>query len=142
MSPKQVVRETRDDPERVARGLRMREARLTYAAALKRTISQAAMAEAIAGALGRALSQSAWSDYEIGDTDPPYDVLAAAAKLSGLTREYLAWGPPPVADGREGESDSRVGESSHNDVSAFPLRPVNPAAEGVGRDGTKAAKGK
>lgn len=84
----------------------MLEARLQYAARKQRAVSQAAMASAVASHMARSLTQSAWSDYESGETEPSLEILTAVAELSGLRREYLAWGTLPR------ESGSPVGDSS------------------------------
>lgn len=51
----------------------------------------------VAELIGRTVRQAAWSLYELGKSEPPLDVIVAAAKLSGLDASYLAFG---------GESDA------------------------------------
>ena len=79
------------DTAQVARGERLKEARLQAAVRAKRTLSQAAMAELVSEVLGRSLSQAQWSNYELGLNDPPYDVVIAAGRLSGLSPSYIAF---------------------------------------------------
>lgn len=87
----------------------MREARLQWGANRRESASQAAMAEAVSKLIGRKLTQSGWSDYESATTEPPLDVITAAAKLSGLSESYLAFGEIRSYQ----QPNSPVGESSH-----------------------------
>lgn len=73
----------------------MREARLQAAVRARRTLSQAAMADLVSRAVGRIVSQATWSNYELGINDPPFDVVEAAAKVSGLVPAYIAFGSAP-----------------------------------------------
>lgn len=84
------------DNQRVERAKRMKEARLKAAVVAGRSLSQAAMAELVAKALGRVFHQTQWSDYERGVSDPPYDVVVATAKVSELKPEYIAFGSSPL----------------------------------------------
>jgi hypothetical protein len=85
----------------VSRGGRMLEARLATAARRKESVSQQRMADLLTEALGRKVHQPQWSSYEAG-SEAPLDVIDGAARLSGLTRDYLGWG-----------NDSPVGETGH-----------------------------
>ena len=69
----------------------MREARLATAARLRKTVSQQGMAELLAPIVKRPVHQPQVSSWE-AESEPPLDVIAAYATLSGLSREYLAWG--------------------------------------------------
>jgi transcriptional regulator with XRE-family HTH domain len=70
----------------------MKEARLQAAVRERRPLSQAAMAELVSEQLGRIIHQTQWSNYELAVSEPPFDVVAAAAQLSGLTEAYIAFG--------------------------------------------------
>jgi transcriptional regulator with XRE-family HTH domain len=73
-------------------GERMKEARLATAVRLRRTLSQAGMAELVGKEIGRDLWQAQWSKYELDESEPPLDVIRAASKLSGLDPSYIAFG--------------------------------------------------
>src|SRR6185312_1200256 len=90
--------------EAVTLGDRMKEARLQAAARRREVLSQGAMAALVSKAVGRTIHQTQWGKYEAGTSEPPIDVIAAAAKLSGLPNAYLAFGesvavlPDPALD--------------------------------------------
>lgn len=107
----------------VSRGDRMLEARLATAARMRKTVSQQSMAELLAPLLKRPVHQPQVSSWE-AETEPPLDVIDAYAKLSGLSREYLAWG-----------EDTPVGETAHPPTKTVPLIPVNPPGAGKGASG-------
>lgn len=50
------------------------------------------MADLVGKLLKRSLHQTQWGDYERGEAEPPYDVVEAAARVSELTPEYIAFG--------------------------------------------------
>lgn len=79
----------------------MQEARLKASLLEKQKLSQSAMASLVSKHLpkGRSIGQSAWSDYESGESDPPYDVVQATARVSEMPPEYLAFGVMPVLGG-------------------------------------------
>lgn len=66
---------------------------------IRETISQQRMAELVGAELGRTLHQNQWSRYEGGGSEPPLDVIAVTAKLSGLSESYIAFGTATAADG-------------------------------------------
>ena len=81
----------------VSRGDRIREARLAIAAKQRKTVSQQGMADLLTPLVGRQIHQPQVSSWE-AESEPPLDVIAAYAKLSGLERDYLAWGDTPVGE--------------------------------------------
>lgn len=88
-----------DDPEQpLTLGKRILKARLKTGADRGRGVSQDAMARLVSSIIGRRIVQATWSTYELDELEPPLDVLHAVATLSGLTREWLAWGDAPPGD--------------------------------------------
>lgn len=106
----------------------MLEARMATAARRRQAVSQSAMAKLLAKAVGHRVHQPQVSSWEAG-AEPPLDIILAYEQLSGLSRNYLAWG------------DSPVGETSHV-VPRFPQRPVNPQDVDDDRGNTGDAKGR
>lgn len=70
----------------------MKEARLRAALLRKETVSQARMADLVSKELGRSIQQTQWGRYESEENEPPLDVIRAAAKVSELAPEYIAFG--------------------------------------------------
>lgn len=83
----------------------MLEARMLAAAKVREAVPQRRMAELLEAVLRRPVHQPQVSAWEAG-AEPPLDVIDAYARLSGLPREYLAWGDV-----------SPVGETTHPLVS-------------------------
>jgi hypothetical protein len=93
---------------------RLKEARFQTAARLRESVSQERMAELVGEELGRVMHPTQWRRYEAG-TEPPLDVIQAAARCSGLTASYIAFGaeggPPQLPGGARFEGDyARVAE--------------------------------
>jgi hypothetical protein len=100
-------------PKDVGRGKRFEEARYATAARRKEGVSQGGMAALLAKLVRRKVHQPQISAWEAG-AEPPLDVIRAYEVLSGLSRDYLAWGPV----------DSPVGESSHSRGAAIAEAPT------------------
>lgn len=108
----------------------MKEARFQTAANLQETISQQRMAGLVSKVLGRPLHQAQWSDYERGESEPPLDVIQAAAKVSELPPEYIAFGTKTVAPPLVG------------DVPGLQLHDATQEAADADRGRKETAKGK
>ena len=74
----------------------MKEARLQTAVRKGETLSQDRFAELMGAVLGRVMHPTQYRRYEAGESDPPYEVVVAAAQLSGLTAAYIAFGSEPL----------------------------------------------
>lgn len=70
----------------------MREARLKAAVVAGKPLSQEAMATLVSKEVGRSVHQTTWSAYESGASEPPYDVVLAAGRVSELSPAYIAFG--------------------------------------------------
>lgn len=70
---------------------RLKEARLQAGVRLRRQMSQERMAEMVSKEVGRTIHQNQWSRWEAG-AEPPIDVIRVAAKLSGISEVYIAFG--------------------------------------------------
>lgn len=81
--------------ERDSVGGRMKQARLQAAVQLGEHVSQERMAELVSAELGRVLHPTQWRRYET-DREPPLDVISAAARVSGLSEAYIAFGAGDV----------------------------------------------
>lgn len=82
----------------------MKEARLRTGVRLHETVSQARMADLVSAEIEWSIGQTQWGRYELGESEPPLDVIRAAAKVSELSPEYIAFGvvggPDPALDRR------------------------------------------
>lgn len=84
---------------------RMKEARFQTAARLREPVSGERMSELVGQALGRVLHPTQWRRYE-GGTEPPLDVIRAAARVSGLAEAYIAFGDETRTDVEAGAKPS------------------------------------
>jgi hypothetical protein len=75
---------------------RLLEARLQAAVRLRESVSRARMAELLGQALKRSFHETQWRRYESGESEPPLEVIRAAAAISGLSPAYIAFGDVPV----------------------------------------------
>lgn len=108
---------------------RLKQARLQAAVRRGHTVSQERMAELVSKEIHRPLWQAQWSSYERGEAPPPLDVIASAAKLSGLDPGYLAFGPKAPEP-----APAQVIDVPHpNDRLITVLKPTAKAAKTVGK---------
>lgn len=85
-------------PESLTLAQRMKEARKTVGALrIDDSLTPKRMAELVAERLGRPFHETQWRRYEAG-TEPPLAIIQAAAALSGLREEYLAFGKLPKTE--------------------------------------------
>jgi transcriptional regulator with XRE-family HTH domain len=84
------------EPKYAALGNRLYEARLRAGPRQRpiAEVSQERMADLVTALVGRRISQAVWSYWESGKREPELDVIRAVAVISGLTPEYIAFGPP------------------------------------------------
>lgn len=83
-------------PKYIELGKRLYEARLRAGPRQRpiSEVSQERMADLVSRLVGRRISQAVWSYWESGKREPELDVIRAVAVISGLTPEYIAFGPP------------------------------------------------
>lgn len=84
-----------DKPDEKTIGGRLTKARLLTAVHVGYTVSRAKMGELVGKEVGRKLDEKQWRRYESGESEPPLDVIAAAARVSELPPEYIAFNKKP-----------------------------------------------
>jgi hypothetical protein len=116
------------DSQRVGLAKRLKEARFRYAAKRQESVSQAQMATVVGRELGRSLSQSSWSDYELAVAEPSLEVIKAVARISELSPAYIAFGA----------IDESVDPNiSQREPGPAPVPPPKKSASGAQKGGRK-----
>jgi transcriptional regulator with XRE-family HTH domain len=114
---------------------RMKEARLQAAVRLRETVSQERMAELVGKELGKPMHQTQWRRYET-DREPPLEVIVAAAKVSGLSEAYIAFGTPDADRLIDPARDRRLSYAEEQRA----LRVAEESSASAKKLGTKAKK--